>query len=93
MNKLTPIEVCNILEACASTKVSKLQFGELYVEFGASKEEAKQGILPVLSQEDHDKLNAAQVQRDAEEYREIEKSELLLTDPLKYEELLEKGEL
>jgi ribonuclease HIII len=69
-----------------------LQFGELYVEFGASVVKTHQN-LPALTQEDHDKLNAAQIQKDAEELRTIEIDELLLTDPLKYEELLQKGEL
>jgi len=92
LNKLTCSDVCLILEACAMTKVSKIQFGDLYVEFGAGKEEAHQS-LPALTQNDHDKLNAAQVQKDAEELRSIEIDELLLTDPEKYEELLSKGEL
>ena len=92
LNKLTSAEVCGILEACATTKVSKIQFGELYVEFGASMEKTTQS-LPALSQGDHDKFNAAQVQKDAEELRSIEIDELLLTDPLKYEEMLQKGEL
>ena len=92
LNKLTTEEVCHILEVCATTKVSKIQFGELCVEFGASKE-VTQKELPDLTQGDHDKLNAAQVQRDAEELRAIEMDELLLTDPERYEELLQKGEI
>lgn len=89
MNKLTPADVCNILEACATTKVSVLQFGDLYVEFGTSREETKP-VLPDLTQQDHDKLNNAQVQRDAEDLRDLERGELILTDPELHEELLLK---
>jgi ribonuclease HIII len=89
---LTAAEVYGILEVCASTRVTKIQFGNLYVEFGASKEESKQ-TLPALTQEDHVKLNDAQIQRDADELRQLEKDELMLTNPEYFEELLEKGEL
>ncbi len=93
MNRLTSEEVCRILEVCATTKVSKLSFGDLIVEFGASKEMAHQSYSSALTQLDHDKLNEAQVQKDAEQLRQYEIDELLLTDPERYEELLEKGEL
>jgi ribonuclease HIII len=92
LNKLTTDDVCLILRECATSKVSKIQFGELIVEFGLSKEETHQS-LPALTQQQHDKLNEAQVQADAEVLREIEKEELMLTDPEKYEEMLQKGEL
>lgn len=92
MNRLTTADVCLILEACATNKVSKLQFGELIVQFGASTEESHQK-LPALTQEQHDQQNEAQVQRDADVLRQREYDELLLTDPEKYEELLQKGEL
>lgn len=84
--------MCRILEACATNKVFELQFGELIVKFGASMDQSKQ-TLPALTQEDHDKLNDAQVQTDASVLRQQEIDELLLTDPEKYEELLQKGEL
>jgi hypothetical protein len=84
--------VCLILKECATSKVSKIQFGELYVEFGPSMEENQQ-IPPALTQRQHDKLNEAQVQADAEVLRQLEIEELQLTDPEKYEELLQKGEL
>lgn len=82
-------DVCNILSMCATTKVSVLQFGELYVEFGLNRGDAKPAA-PDLTQNEHDKLNNAQVQRDADDLRELEKSELILTDPEAYEEQLLK---
>jgi len=84
--------VCLILKECATSKVSKIQFGDLYVEFGISVQEGQQ-TLAALTQNQHDKLNEAQVQQDAEALRQIEVEELMLTDPEKYEELLSKGEL
>jgi hypothetical protein len=81
--------VCNILEACATTGVSLLQFGDLYVEFGPSKEASKPG-LPDLTQQDHDKLNNAQAKRDVQLLRELEEAEEVLTDPEAYEERLIK---
>lgn len=92
MNKLTRDDVCLILKECATSKVSKIQFGELYVEFGISLETSQQ-TPSALTQSQHDKLNDAQVQADAAALRELEIEELQLTDPEKYEELLSKGEL
>lgn len=59
------------------------------MEFGPSREESKPG-LPDLTQQQHDKLNSAQVQRDAQELREMERGELLLTDPEAHEDMLLK---
>lgn len=84
--------MCHILNSCATNKVAKLQFGELIVEFGASMEKTHQSET-ALTQDQHDKQNEAQIQKDAAELRQQELDELLLTDPEKYEELLEKGEL
>lgn len=84
--------MCTILESCATNKVSKLQFGELIVEFGPSQEKSQQ-THSALTQDQHDKLNEAQIQSDAAELRQREFDELLLTDPERYEELLLKGEL
>ncbi len=84
--------MCTILRECATNKVAKLQFGELIVEFGLSIEKSQQ-TLAALTQEQHDKQNEAQVQDDAQALRELEIEELMLTDPERYEELLQKGEL
>jgi ribonuclease HIII len=92
LNRLTAAEVCTILKECATTKVSKITFGDLCVEFGTSIEKSQQ-TLPALTQEQHDKLNDAQVQSDARGLRQQEIDELILTDPELYEELLQKGEL
>ena len=92
MNRLTTADVCSILESCATNKVSKLQFGDLIVEFGASKEKGHQ-TSSALTQEEHDKLNDAQIQLDAQALRDLEVGELALTNPLMLEELIEKGEL
>lgn len=62
------------------------------MEFGTSIEKSQQ-TLPALTQEQHDKLNDAQVQSDARGLRQQEIDELILTDPELYEELLQKGEL
>lgn len=84
--------MCHILEACATIKVAKLQFGELIVEFGASIEKNQQ-IHSALTQVEHEKQNEAQVQELAAELRQQEIEELMITDPERYEELLQKGEL
>lgn len=86
--------MCRILEVCSSTNISKLQFGNLCVEFGAKEKVANQSpILPPISQEEHTQQNDAQIQKDAADLRKMELDELLLTDPARYEELIEKGEI
>ena len=86
--------MCRILERCATVKIRKLQFRDLYIEFEGT-EAVVDYATPIkpMTQEEHTQLNDAQVQRDAEELRQIEIDELILTDPEKYEELLQKGEI
>lgn len=88
-NSLTAEEACRILEACSTHNVSKIQFGDLYVEFGVKERATNQSQhSESLSQEQHDSQNASQIKQDAAELRRREIDELILTDPEKYEELL-----
>lgn len=92
-NSLTADEACRILEMCSSHNVSKLQFGDLCVEFGVKERRASQSqYSSPISQEQHDNQNAAQIKRDAAELRRREIDELILTDPEKYEDLLSNPE-
>lgn len=95
-------EVCKILDACAKKGVIELKFGPLEVRFQPkAQSHPKKAPGPIIPAHPEPE-NILQEQREAEKAellreeirtKEDEVDELVLTDPLKYEELIESGEL
>lgn len=105
MTKLNVKNVCEIIKACGSAGVSKLKFGDLELEFHIREE--KQEItqtIPMYSvshtyQDDNsqgpesDSVSPELLQKQEAELKQQEVSEMLITDPAAYEELLFSGAL
>lgn len=94
---LSGSEICKIINACAKKGVSKLQLGPLLVEFGQQNQTSAPSPVKlafpenVIQEQEKESKNAL----EAEEInlREQQIAELQLTDPLKFEEMLESGQL
>ena len=96
--RLSGSEVCDIIEACQASQVAEIQCGELHVIFARDAYTRK---IPVstdgVTSDDVENIQQresenANIHSDLSE-REDDLEELILTNPEKYEELVEKGEL
>lgn len=97
-NKLTALEVCSILKSCRELGVAELEFGALYVTFVPRPDKVEVfSTIPTLSAreiaETQAKLAKKSLELDEMRLRDEQLGELVITDPLKYEELLRNGEL
>lgn len=98
---LRPEGVCLILEAGAKFGVRELSYAGLSVKFGISAERDEippppngAASLPLdLTDEQHHALERTELETDELLTREDQLAELLVTDPLKYEEMLQNGDL
>lgn len=86
-----------ILEACEATGVSELRLGELHVRFGSHTEPTQDAAslhpAKATAEPNHDQINQETLERDELLLREAQIEELLITDPLRAEELMNQGEL
>lgn len=95
---LSSLDICTIIEACAEYQVTKLKFGDLYLELGRHTPRATvptQSFSPgtAIPEINHDQINQDSIETDEVRLREAEIAELMLTDPRKAEEMIENGEL
>lgn len=94
-------EVCKIVDICARNRVAKLKFGPLLVVFDPpewiSHTPAPGPATPVQAPENVILEQQNEEKRSLEEeeinLREQQIAELLVSDPLKAEELMEQGDL
>lgn len=86
---MTSTDICNILECCSKNGVYLLQLGDLYVEFNHKPIELIEPIEDnaIVYKDSPDIKNS-----NIEEKGEQDYSELILSDPLAYEEL-ESGDI
>lgn len=94
---LSSQEVCAILEAGAKNGVSVLKFGDLLVRFGrhATPTTAipEPATTATVTPETHEAQTKDTLEVEELRLREQELAELQITDPLKYEQMLEDGDL
>lgn len=94
-------DICKILKAAKEAGVYAIECGPLWARFGApSLEPASTGSAPTKAEEDLGKT--IQAQQQAEEASLLEEEivtkerrieDLIVEDPLAYEEMIERGEL
>lgn len=101
-------EVCRIIAACRKSGVSSLKFGPLEVVFGGHAAEGVlrdsaqapiSGVAPTPATEDAGQIIQAQQQAEQASHEEQEilvreqnYAELVITDPLEAERLMEEGD-
>ena len=98
---LSTDEVCRILEAGAKSGVRELNYSGLHVVYGQpavpetlSPMAPGSAPLPVdLTETQHNTLAKASLEKEELQTREDQLAELLVTDPLRYEEMLQNGDL
>lgn len=101
---LSSLEICSILESCAKCNVSLLKFGDLHVEFGRqanpsepAPSEPTSHIIKNSDKEISDTKHAELTKEalEVEELRTKEEilAELIITNPLKAEEMIRNQEL
>lgn len=102
---LSTDEAARIIEVSAKSGVSELKFRGLHVTFGRPAErgsqatdsvqpEAPQVSQPVtaLTEQEHQAQGQAALEQEEVRTREAELALLLITDPLKYEQMLASGQ-
>jgi hypothetical protein len=95
--------ICSIIEACSRAGVAELKFGSLHVSFLPKLEQAQRVVwesASAPSSSDAAHSDAIQKTNDEERLmfdekalREQQLDEMMITDPLAYEELIASGEL
>lgn len=86
-------EICAIIKACSQARVAKIQFGELSLEFAQAEIAPILSGVPALTAQDLAiQIQRSELQDELREQEDIE-GELILTDPVRYEELALKGKL
>lgn len=95
---LSSLDICTIIEACAENQVTKLKYGDLYLELGRQTPRdtvPTQTVSPgtEIPEINHDKITQESIETDEVKLREAEIAELMLTDPRRAEEMIENGEL
>lgn len=106
--KLDLDHISDIIKACAEHGVSVIKFGDLRIWFGPQANQPAQplspaapvrtahsNITPVAEMTDmqHDQQTKDALENEELELRQQQIAELMVTDPLKAEELIERGEL
>lgn len=92
-NLLSSKDVCSIIKMCAQSKVSELKFGELHLSFGYFSDESR-------SEVPNTRISEAKLKEEEQKYiaeseirsKDDEIDQMLIEDPVKFEELLEQGE-
>lgn len=90
--RFTCQDICAILEAGAKSGVSLLQWGDFRAEFGA-RPPAQVGHIPspmVMASPESEKVS---LEAQEKLLKQQEVAEMLLRDPVRYEELMAKGEI
>lgn len=98
---LRPADVCRILEAGAKNGVRELNFAGLHVVFGQPVEPVPLDPVPPASapipsdmtESQHQQLAKESLAQDEFATREDQLNHMLITDPLRYEEMLRHGDL
>lgn len=92
---LSPTDVSNIIKACAASKVSKLEFANLKVEFSQGPDSqpmpSSNYVIPeakAVQEGEAQALEQAEVESKVDQL-----STMLLTDPVGYERLMIEGDL
>lgn len=95
-------QVCAIISKCAESGVTELKFGDLHVSFQPKSEQTTQAATwarpahhsdTEISEELLRQTDKERLEQDERRFREEQLAEMMLTDPLAYEELLASGEL
>lgn len=99
---MRPEEIALILEAGAKHGVAEMRLPGLFVRYGqpAVREDSPPPKPPLsaptssdLTTDQHEAQNKESVERDQLVLREEQLAEFLVTDPLRYEEMIRDGEL
>lgn len=101
---LSTEQVVSILKASARCKVSVLKFRDLYVKFdtqveqgsalpGSPQQHAFTSTVAEMTDIQHQQSDLAALEQSELELREAELEELKITNPVRYEELVNEGEL
>lgn len=95
-HNLTSKDICNIIKQCSYSGVTHFNFGDLQISFKQSQLKAEENsITPgteILGDELSQAEETATIQNEVQT-REEQLEEMLLTDPLQFEELIRNGEL
>lgn len=96
-NTLSSRDICDILEACAKSKVTSLQFGGLIVSFGTPaastipNEEKSNAVTTITEQ--HETSTRAAIEHDELVLREDQLANALVENPVLFEQMIKDGEL
>ena len=99
VKSFTAEEICAIIKQCGESDVLKLSLGDFHVEFERkasalldTPEQASQ-VFPVISQEQSNEIqDLANIKERSDDASE-EIANLLLTNPVEYEDSLMRGDL
>jgi hypothetical protein len=96
--KLTAADACLIIETSAKAGVTELSFGDLQISFVPKFGQGEEVVSPRMQQEpltekQHIKMTKEQIEAEELRMRQEQMEEMLLSDPLQFEEMLQRGEL
>lgn len=76
---INPAAVCKIIDSCKKAGVVKLDFGQLHISFAPEAEILHNQKTAIIKKE-----TLAELERDSD------LNEIMLSDPARYEEILQK---
>lgn len=87
-------EICSIIKACGESEVSELKFGDLSIKFGRSASHLNpEPVLDRSIEQEQTRIQDEVLVQDELMSREDELANMLVEDPVRYEEMLaEMGE-
>lgn len=96
-NDLQSQDICSIIDTCAKNKVTALKYGGLEISFLAETVIPKTVLSNPpdndISEEQHVQNNTESFLKEEVMTREEQLALLLIEDPVRYEQMLEDGEL
>lgn len=85
---MTPTGICELIRACADSKVSEIRWGDLYVQFSCQNDKKQLESLTNVDYAPNNDERPTENPHDSGVTEEFRKDQLLLSDPLAYEEEL-----
>lgn len=91
---LKTADICRIIESCKTSGVSRLQFGNLHIQFGEPIHEPKESWSEFTAKSTSSGTQTEDAAKQSvRKLSEEEIDQLKLTDPAGYERLILSGEL
>lgn len=94
-NDLTAREICNIIRACKDTGLTKLEFGQLHLEFNSTTEivdsDQPQQIVTKPDEVFQPQLDLPGLDAQPLDFQEM-KDQMMIMDPERWEKLELEGE-